>query len=245
MKVMSNSKPHGFVEYRTNGGLGEIGRAIRRTPCQINSQIEAVRDFGWQDEKSPEIRIFPIADFNGGGILYLGFELPENFYDVTKNMNETEIKSYMFSWANILLKEFGPTSVLLEEHSATHFPLELGISEQVKTDVNGIETFLIGDAMVTPHFLTGSGAVAAINSARNFAEYLKARMIQENVPQAEEVFLRKSAEIQMEILKKALVTMKHRFTTQPNEQFPELLEGRTEDVVEASSSRMPGPSGAA
>jgi 2-polyprenyl-6-methoxyphenol hydroxylase-like FAD-dependent oxidoreductase len=139
------------------------------------------REFSWHhDNRLPLIRLFSTRN-----TIYVGMEIPANLYahvsDVTKS--EEERDQLLLTWIHLCLEQFFPQRLIdqLVVRNKSVFNLQINLSKNIMHlyEDSGVQVFNLGDALVTPHFLTGSGLESAAISVDRWVRYMKGEFSQE------------------------------------------------------------------
>lgn len=131
-------------------------------------------EWNWSKGRRPVTRFFTSPK-----TIYMGCEIPSHMLEtMQKDRKEA------FRWVKAVLRAHLPENTIqsLTERNISAFPVHLNRKTEFYKNLDApnqgdlkeqtAKVFLIGDALATPHFLTGSGAIAGMKVARLFAELI-------------------------------------------------------------------------
>lgn len=167
----------------TNIDLDTVQRGVRK---QLN-EIESDAKWLWTKGRLPVTRFFTSPK-----TVYLGCEIPPNMLQTMQDDKEEALR-----WTRSALRAHLPQNVInsLKCRNLNVFPVQLTKRTKFYKDLENGKTkvFLIGDALATPHFLTGSGAVAGMKTAKVFAKLVG--RVQSDSKQENEFFKKYEREV--------------------------------------------------
>lgn len=153
----------------------------------IRADIERMSQapyFWHHANRLPLIRLFSTQD-----TIYLGMEIP---VELLRYLNNNEIPQAdrdqrLLHWIHLSLSQFFPQSFIekLVVRKGGAFELQLSQSNHImwKYD-SGVQVFNLGDALATPHFLTGSGLESAAISVDRWLKYFQRTYTQDEYEEA-------------------------------------------------------------
>jgi len=132
------------------------------------------REFGWTRNRLPLVR-----QLNSNTTIYLGMELPAQLFNelVSEQPAPEEKKTRFTGWVKTALRQFFPQELLdrLSIRQGSAFTLQMQTCNKImhKYAHTNTHVFNLGDALATPHFLTGSGLESAAISVHHWIEYMQ------------------------------------------------------------------------
>lgn len=138
------------------------------------SSMDEFKKLAWPLYSFPETRIFI-----QGHRLFIGTECPDHLH----NKNKSQIKQ----WGELVLKSYLPAAALKEleiksEKDISQFEIKLeeaNISSLLFQ--NNARLFIVGDALQSSHYQTGSGVNAGLQHAKAWGELLKTKQAETDI----------------------------------------------------------------
>jgi len=146
--------------------------------CSYHGVLDNVqyiqREFGWTRNRLPLVR-----QLNSNTTIYLGMELSNPlFNELTSPNTPVEHKKIRFEgWVKTALRQFFPQDLLdkISIRQGSAFTLQMQTCNKITHIYPDSQTqvFNLGDALATPHFLTGSGLESAAISVHHWIKYMR------------------------------------------------------------------------
>lgn len=124
-------------------------------------QLSVLKTMGWAQTQLPVSRFFSVDN-----IVYIGTQIP---YRALQGAKKENLKR----WCLQILHQHLPQDTIdcLKPTSGTVFSFAVKKALTYEQNVGILKLYPLGDALVTPHFLTGSGIYLAAKSVLFFLEY--------------------------------------------------------------------------
>ncbi|MDF1683093.1 MAG: hypothetical protein P1U36_00400 [Legionellaceae bacterium] len=146
--------------------------------CSYHGVLKKVqyiqREFGWTRNRLPLVR-----QLNSNTTIYLGMELSNQlFNELTSPNTSVEHKKIRFEdWVKTALRQFFPQDLLgkISIRQGSAFTLQMQTCNKIthRYPESHTQVFNLGDALATPHFLTGSGLESAAISVHHWIKYMQ------------------------------------------------------------------------
>ena len=143
----------------------------------VVDSLQKMREFGWKKGRLPLIR-----QLNASLTTYVGMEIPTAlFNELTSDDLVQEVKDRRFkAWLKVAFEQFFDQDAItklgssLERGSA--FSVQMRVCNKIMHEYSsGVQVFNLGDVLVPPHFLTGSGLESAALSVHYWIDYIQHR----------------------------------------------------------------------